>query len=115
MRLVKYYWIIVIFMFLSSCRTTSKVRFEKTTGFELSDSVTVIEDRFEESGPDFGLTYVILVSKKDCFEISKRIKNSKDWIKNGNVWEFHKTIDGIIYDIVFSYGECKIYYNENLI
>lgn len=115
MKLVKFSWIIFILMLVSSCRTASKERFEKTTRIELSNSITVIEDKFEESGPDFGLTYVILISKKDCFDISNFLENSKKWRKNGNDWEFHETINGIKYDIVFSVSECKISYNESLI
>jgi len=115
MKLVKFCWITLILVLLSSCRTPSKVRFEKITGIEISDSITVIEDKFEEAGPDYGLTYVILISKKDCLEISNYLENSKKWRKKGNDWEFHETINGITYDIVFSVRECKITYNENLI
>jgi len=106
---------VLILVLLSSCRTPSKARFEKITGIELSDSITVFEDKFEESGPDYGLTYIILISTKDCSELSKELENSKEWRQNGSNWEFHETINGITYDIVFSVSEHKITYNENLI
>ena len=117
MKKVKIYWIVIITLLLNSCnyRTPSKVRFEKITGIELSDSIKVIEDRFEGSGPDYGLYYKISISKKDCVELFKNIEKSKDWIKDGNLWQFNKSIDGITYDIVFSVDECKISYNEELI
>lgn len=115
MKLVKFYWITLIFLLLSSCRTPSKERFQKITGIELSDSITVIEDKFEESGPDFGLSYIILISKNDCIAISNFIENSDEWRKDGKNWKFHTTKNGITYDIVFSIDECKISYYENLI
>lgn len=117
MKTVKIYWIVMITLMLNSCnyRTPSKERFEKVTGIELSDSIKVIEDRFEESGPDYGLTYKISISKKDCIKQFEIIKKSKDWIKNGNSWRFYKTIDGIMYDIVFSVDKCQISYDEELI
>ncbi len=117
MKTVKIYSIVIIILLLNSCnyRTPSKVRFEKITGVELSDSIKVIEDRFEESGPDYGLSYKISISKKDCVELTENIEKSKDWTKDGNVWRFHKTIDGITYDIVFSVVECLISYYEELI
>jgi hypothetical protein len=115
MKFVRFYWIVLILVLLSSCRTPSKTRFEKITGIELSDSITVIEDKFEESGPDYGLTYIILISKKDCSELSKKLENYKGWKQNGRNWEFHETANGIMYDIIFSITDCKITYNENLI
>lgn len=107
----------IITLFLSCCsyRTPSKVRFEKITGIELSDSITVIEDRFEESGNDYGLYYKISIPENVCVKISDDIKKSKNWERTRNVWRFNKTIDGIRYDIIFSIDECKISYSESLI
>lgn len=115
MKLLIFFWIILILVFFSSCRTPSKERFEKIIGIELSDSIKVIEDKFEESGSDYGLTYVIIISKKDCLNLSNYIESSKKWSKKETVWEFHETIDGIMYDIIFSGSECKITYDETLI
>lgn len=117
MKIVKIYLIVILTLLFNSCnyRTSSKVRFEKITGVEFSDSIKVIEDKFEESGPDYGLSYKISISKKDGVGLTDNIVKSKDWVKDGKVWRFHKTIEGITYDIVFSESECLISYNEELI
>jgi hypothetical protein len=114
---MKIYLVLIITILLNSCnyRTPSKDRFEKITGVELSDSIKVIEDRFEESGPDYGLSYKISISEKDCVKLTENIEKSKDWTKDGNMWRFHKVINGITYDIVFFIVEHQILYSEELI
>lgn len=109
--------VITILFFLNSCdyRISSKDRFEEVTGINLKDEVKVIEDRFEELGPDYSLIYKVLLSEKDCIEMVKSVQELKDWIKDENNWQFYKTIDGIIYNIIFSIDECQISYNEDLI
>ena len=115
MKFEKFFCIALILLLLSSCITPSKERFQKITGIKLSDSITVIEDKFEESGPDFGLTYIVLISKNDCLKISSILENSNEWRKNGNIWEFYTAKNGITYHIIFSVDECKITYYETLI
>jgi len=109
--------IFLIIVFFSSCnyRTPSNIRFTRTTGIELSDSIIVIEDRFEESGPDYGLFYEFKIQEKECMEIINSMSNSKDWKETEIGWEYYKTIDGIIYIISFSKHDCKIIYREELI
>jgi hypothetical protein len=102
---------------LYSCnyRTPSEIRFEKITKISLPDSITILQDRFEESGPDYGLFYIVVLKENDCEKILKLIKASSDWDKDGNKWKFYKTVNGIIYNIVFSVEECQISYYEDLI
>lgn len=109
--------IFIVILFISSCnyRTPSDIRFERTTGIELSDSIIVLQDRFEESGPDYGLYYEFKLFDKDCKKIKRTVSKSKDWKEIEKGWEFHKTIDGIIYMISFSRTDCKIIYREELI
>ena len=94
-------------------RTPSKQRFESSTGLTLPNSIVVMQDRFEESGPDYGLFYEFQTNATSCSEILEYLKNSNDWKKNGN--EFRKSQDGIIYFISIVKKENKIVYREELI
>ena len=107
----------MICVFINSCnyRTPSKIRFEKITKISLSDSITITEDRFEDSGPDYGLFYKVILEENECAKILKFISESKDWKKDENKWRFYKREDGIIYDIAFSEYDCQISYSEDLI
>lgn len=102
---------------LSSCnyRTPSRLRFKKITNITLPDSIDVLEDRFESSGSDYGLFYEFKLKEKDCSFFFNQIKNSSEWNKTKEGWKFHKTDEGIIYNIIFIKDECKIRYNEDLI
>lgn len=106
-----------ILMLLISCsyRTPSKIRFKKITNLDLPDSITVIQDRFEESGPDYGLFYEFMINEKSCLEILETLEKSNDWEKANNRLEFQKTNDGIIYSILILKDEKKIIYREELI
>ena len=117
MKLNTFYWALVISVLLNSCnyRTPSKDRFEKITKISLPNSINVTYDRFEESGPDYGLFYKVSLNQTDCLEILDKIEKSNEWIKKSNEWTFNKTIDGIIYNISFSVKECQITYDEILI
>ena len=116
MNLKNFFVIIIIALILKSCdyRTPSKIRFEKITSINLPNSITVIQDRFEESGPDYGLIYEISLNKIECYKILEKIKNSEDWINSNNKWKFDKTTDGIIYQIIFLENECQINYIEEI-
>lgn len=102
---------------LSSCnyRTPSKIRFEKITNINLPDSIEVLEDRFESSGPNYGLFYEFKLNEEGCSNFFNQIKKSSEWTKTKKGWEFHKTSEGIIYNIIFINDECEIRYNEDLI
>jgi hypothetical protein len=117
MRLNRLLSFLTILLLLNSCdyRTPSKERFEKITKISLPNPITVIQDRFEESGPDYGLFYKVTLNQNDCISILNLIQVSNDWKKNDHKWEFYKTENGIIYNIVFSKNECQISYNEELI
>lgn len=94
-------------------RTPSKERFENNTDINLPNSIVVIEDRFEESGPDYGLFYEFQTDATNCLEILEYLKESNDWKKIGK--EFRKTQDGIIYFISITTNENKVVYREELI
>lgn len=113
----KNYWIIIISLFLNSCdyRTPSNVRFEKITKIALPNSMKVIQDIFEESGPDYSLFFKVSFNENDCLEMLEKIQKSKTWTKDASEWKFYKTIDGITFNIVFSVEKCQISYNEDLI
>jgi len=102
---------------MSSCnyRTPSSIRFEKITGIALPDSITVIKDRFEETGPDYGLFYEFIITEEVCFEILENLEKSNDWKKWENSLEFQRINDGIIYNILIVINENKIIYREELI
>jgi hypothetical protein len=109
--------IISILILFNSCdyRTPSKDRFENITKIELTDSINVIQDRFEDSGPDYGLFYKFTLNDINCLDLKSKIERSKDWVKKGNEWTFYKTVNGTIYNITFSIEKCQISYNEDLI
>lgn len=109
--------LISILILCDSCdfRTPSKERFENITKIELTDSINVIQDRFEDSGPDFGLFYKFTFNESDCLAFKSKIQQSEDWIQEGGEFKFNKTVDGIIYNITFSIQECQISYYEDLI
>jgi len=112
------FWLVLIIVFsFGACNysTPSDVRFEKTTGIFLTDSITILQDRFEESGPDYGLYFEFKLKENDCIEIMEIISKSKDWEKIDNGWKLYKTDDGIIFNISFSIDDCKIIYREELI
>ena len=117
MKLNRFLLLLMISFLFYSCnyRTPSKVRFEKITRIQLSDSITVIQDRFENSGPDYGLFYKVTLNQNDCDTILKLIRESNDWKEVGNKWKFYKTQNGTIYNIIFFKDECLISYNEDLI
>ena len=73
------------------------------------------EDRFEESGPDYGLFYKVSLSKSDCLEMCNKIRKSKDWTEDEEVWRFYKAVDGTIYNITFYPDMCRFSYIEELI
>lgn len=109
--------IISVLFLLNSCdyRTPSKDRFENITKIELTDSINVIQDRFEESGPDYGLFYKFTLNDTDCLELKTKIEQSNEWEKKDSEWTFYKTVNGIIYNITFPFEDCQISYNEDLI
>lgn len=112
--------ILLIFGFLFlliSCnyRTPSNVRFETNTDIKFPDSVTVIQDRFEEAGPDYGLFYEFKTKESDCLKILEQLENSNEWKKVQNRLEFQKTNDGIIYNILILKDRNTIIYREELI
>jgi len=117
MRLQMYLLILGFSFLMISCnyRTPSKLRFERITKINLPDSITVIQDRFEESGPDFGLIYVFKIKQIDCWKILKKLEKSSDWKKMDNRLEFQKINDGISYSIQVLNAESKIIYQEELI
>jgi len=106
---------ILTLMISCNYRTPSKVRFERITNINLPDSITVIQDRFEESGPDYGLYYELMLKEKDCLNILEKLENSNRWEKTDNRLEFQKTNDGIIYNILILKDDNKIIYREELI
>ncbi|WP_340153373.1 hypothetical protein [uncultured Marivirga sp.] len=81
----------------------------------MSDSITVIEDIFQESGPDYGLSYKVSLTKNECLILIDEVQKSPDWEQEGSEFEFYKTIDGIIYNITFSSKECIITYYEDMV
>ncbi|MEM9675352.1 MAG: hypothetical protein ACFB15_21075 [Cyclobacteriaceae bacterium] len=109
--------IIAILLLHESCnyRKPSKARLENITGISLSDSIIVTQDLFEESGPDYGLFYKVILNKKECQEISEIIDASEGWVQEGGTWKFYKTVDGTIYNITFTIDECFIFYREELL
>lgn len=102
-------------MFSCNNRTASSIRFEKITGINLPDSITVIQDRFEEVGPDYALFYEFKIKEKNCLEILEKLEKSNDWEKSNDKLEFQKTNDGIIYIILILKDDNKIQYREELI
>lgn len=96
-------------------RTPSNVRFEKTTGINLPDSITVIQDRFEDAGPDYELFYEFIITEKICVEILEKLENSNNWKKWNNRLAFERTNNGITYIILIIKKENKIIYREYLI
>ena len=116
MRLQIYILILGFSFLIISCnyRTPSNLRFERITKINLTDSITVIQDKFEESGSDFGLIYVFKVKQKDCLKILKKLEKSNDWKKLDNRLEFQKTNDDINYNIQVLNEENKIIYQEEL-
>ena len=104
-----------LFIFNSCDRTPSRNRFETITKIELTDSINVIHDRFEDSGPDYGLFYKFKLNENDCLDLQSKIQQSDDWEKQEGNWTFYKTVDGIIYNITFSIQDCQISYQEDLI
>jgi len=117
MKLKFTFSIVSILILCNSCdyRTPSKNRFENITKIELTDSIIVIQDRFEDSGPDYGLFYKFTFNESDCLDFKSKIQQSEVWIKEGGDFKFYKTVDGIIYNITFSTEECQISYYEDLI
>ena len=112
--------VLLIFGFsllLISCnyRTPSNIRFEKNTGITFPYTVAVLQDRFEESGPDYGLFYEFVIQEKDCLEILERLEGSNEWKKVQDRLEFQKTNDGIIYNIMILKDKNTIIYREELI
>ena len=96
-------------------RTPSNIRFEKNTGLNLPDSIAVLQDRFEESGPDYGLFYKIQIKETDSLEILEQLDNLNDWKKAQDSLEYQKTNDGIIYNILILKDKNIIVYREELI
>ena len=117
MRIRHFLLLFGLSVLIHSCnyRTPSKIRLEKNTGLNLPDSITVLQDRFEESGPDYGLYYKILIKETDCIEIIEQLDNLNDWRKTQDRLEFQKTNDGIIYNILILKEENIIVYREELI
>lgn len=117
MKSIHFIVFISIMLLMNSCnyRTPSKIRFEKNVGIDLPDSLTIIQDRFEESGPDFGLYYEFQLDEKNCLEFIEKINKSNEWERTKNGWKFRKSDDGIIYSVFFSNDDCEIFYTEELI
>lgn len=117
MRLRHFLLLFGLSVLIYSCnyRTPSKIRFEKNTGLNLPDSITVLQDRFEESGPDYGLFYKIQIKETECLEILEQLESLNDWEKVQDRLEFQKTDDGIIYNILILKDENIIVYREELI
>lgn len=111
------YWLFAVLVLLNSCdyRRSSKDRFEEITQIELPDSIKVLQDRFEESGTDYGLFYKVSLNQKNCLEMLGKIQKSNGWVEKQNEWTCYKTVDGIIYNITFSIENCQIVFNEDLI
>lgn len=116
-KLESLYVFILTLTLLNSCdyRTPSMDRFEKITKIKFSDSINVIEDRFESAGPDYSMFYKFSLNESDCQYFKSKIQKTEDWIKKDKEWTFYKTVDGIIYNITFSEQDCKVSYNEDLI
>ncbi len=110
-------WIFGFLFLLIACnyRTPSNVRFEKSTGIGFPDSATIIQDRFEETGPDYGLIFEFELKEKECSEIYKQLESSSHWKKIEDTPEFIKIDDRIIYKIQILKEKNIVSYQEELI
>lgn len=117
MRLRHFLLLFGLSVLIYSCnyRTPSKIRFEKNTGLNLPDSITVLQDRFEESGPDYELFYKIQIEETGCLKIFEQLDSLNDWEKAQDRLEFQKTNEGIIYNILILKDKNIILYREELI
>lgn len=113
-RSITIFWIIFLTLLINSCdyRTPSKDRFEKITGIELSDSIKVLNDSFTEMGPDYSLSYKLILSQNECENVIIKIQEKNNWSLQHNEWEFNKTANNTYYNITFSIENCQLSYLE---
>ena len=75
----KYLVICSLIMFLTQCnyRTSSQKRFSKTLDIEIPKNAEILKDEYQSNWQDFAINYELKLSKKQMFDLTKSIRDSK--------------------------------------